>query len=68
MNREWLSKNPVSADMKPPIGASRVANKAPYTDEELPRITAAKSSPTFRIGSGIGSMTAQSAAASVHLS
>ena len=38
MNREWLSKNPVSADMKPPIGASRVANKAPYTDEELPRI------------------------------
>jgi integrase len=38
MNREWLSKNPVSADMKPPMGANRVANKAPYTDEELQRI------------------------------
>ena len=38
MNREWLPKNPVSADMKPPIGANRVANKAPYTDEELQRI------------------------------
>jgi len=33
-----LSKNPVSADMKPPMGANRVANKAPYTDEELQRI------------------------------
>jgi integrase len=38
MNREWLPKNPVSADMKPPIGANRVANKAPYTDDELQRI------------------------------
>jgi integrase len=38
MNREWLSKIPVSADMKPPMGANRVANKAPYTDEELQRI------------------------------
>lgn len=38
MNREWLPKNPVSPDIKPPMGANRVANKAPYTDEELQRI------------------------------
>jgi integrase len=38
MNREWLSRNPVSPDIKPPMGANRVANKAPYTDEELQRI------------------------------
>lgn len=38
MNRKWLAENPVSADIKPPIGANRVANKAPYTDDELQRI------------------------------
>jgi integrase len=38
MYREWLPKNPVSPDAKPPIGANRVANKAPYTDDELQRI------------------------------
>ena len=38
MNRKWLQENPVSADIKPPIGANRVANKAPYTDDELQRI------------------------------
>jgi integrase len=38
MNREWLPKNPVSHDLKPPLGASRVANKVPFTDEELERI------------------------------
>jgi len=38
MNRKWLHENPVSTDIKPPIGANRVANKAPYTDEELQRI------------------------------
>jgi integrase len=37
-NRKWLRENPVSPDLKPPIGANRVANKAPYTDEELQRI------------------------------
>jgi len=37
-NREMLPKNPVSTDLKPPIGANRVANKAPFTDEELQRI------------------------------
>ncbi len=38
MNRKWLDENPMSPDIKPPIGANRVANKAPYTDEELQRI------------------------------
>ncbi len=38
MNRKWLQENPVSTDIKPPIGANRVANKAPFTDEELQRI------------------------------
>jgi integrase len=41
MNRKWLHDNPVTSDLKPPIGANRVANKAPYTDEELQRILAA---------------------------
>jgi len=38
MNRKWLTENPVSTDIRPPVGANRVANKAPYTDEELQRI------------------------------
>jgi hypothetical protein len=33
-----LSKNPVSADVKPPMGPNRVANEAPCTDEELQRM------------------------------
>lgn len=37
-NRKWLAENPVSSDLKPPIGANRVANKVPFTDEELHRI------------------------------
>jgi integrase len=37
-NRKWLQENPISADIKPPMGANRVANKAPYTDRELQRI------------------------------
>jgi len=37
-NRKWLTENPVSADIKPPIGANRLANKAPFTDDELRRI------------------------------
>jgi integrase len=40
-NRKWLTENPVSTDIKPPMGANRVANKAPYTDEELQRIVEA---------------------------
>jgi len=37
-NREWLTKTPVTGDLKPPLGANRVANKVPFTDEELQRI------------------------------
>ncbi len=44
--RKWVavdatdtkSVGPVSSDLKPPIGANRVANKIPFTDEELHRI------------------------------
>jgi site-specific recombinase XerD len=38
MNRKWLLENPVSTDLKPPQGSSRVANKIPFTDDELDRI------------------------------
>jgi integrase len=38
MNREWLVKNPVTSDLKPPLGANRAATKVPFTDEELHRI------------------------------
>jgi integrase len=41
MNRKWLPDNPVSSDLKPPLGASRVVNKIPFTDVELERIVAA---------------------------
>jgi integrase len=37
VNREFLPKSPVSVDLKPPQGSSRVANKIPFTDEELER-------------------------------
>jgi integrase len=35
VNREWMPKSPVSADLKPPAGAHRLVNKAPFTDEQL---------------------------------
>jgi integrase len=35
VNRELIAKSPVSADLKPPIGANRMANKMPFTDEQL---------------------------------
>jgi len=38
VNREWLSKSPVTRDLKPPLGANKVANKIPFTDDELTRI------------------------------
>jgi integrase len=41
VNREWIPKTPVSSDIKPPVGANRIANKAPFTDQELGRIIAA---------------------------
>lgn len=33
--RKWIDESPVSSDLKPPLGASRVANKIPFTDREL---------------------------------
>jgi integrase len=41
LNRKWLKESPVSGDLKPPQGAGRVANKVPFTDEELSNIIAA---------------------------
>lgn len=38
VNRKWLQETPVSSDLKPPLGASSVANKIPFTDKELERI------------------------------
>ncbi len=38
VNREWLPKSPVTRDLKPPLGANKVANKIPFTDDELTRI------------------------------
>lgn len=35
VNREWLTKSPVSRDLKPPKGSTRCANKVPFTDEQL---------------------------------
>jgi len=35
VHRELVAKSPVSPDLKPPIGANRIANKAPFTDEQL---------------------------------
>lgn len=41
VNRKWLAESPVSSDIKAPVGSSRAANKAPFTDTELERIVAA---------------------------
>ena len=41
VNRKWIPESPVSADIKPPVGSSRAANKAPFTDDELQRIIGA---------------------------
>lgn len=41
VNRKWLAESPVSSDIKAPVGSSRAANKAPFTDAELERIVAA---------------------------
>jgi integrase len=37
-NRKWLNESPVSPDLKPPLGANRMVNKVPFTDNELGRI------------------------------
>jgi integrase len=38
VNRRWIPESPVSSDIKAPVGASKAANKAPFTDTELKRI------------------------------
>jgi integrase len=40
-NRKWIPESPVSSDIKAPVGSSRAANKAPFTDHEINRIVAA---------------------------
>jgi integrase/recombinase XerD len=37
-NRKWIPESPVSSDIKAPVGSSKAANKAPFTDDELKRI------------------------------
>jgi integrase len=55
VNRKWLQENPVSTDVKPPIGANRVVNKAPYSDEELQRVLdACDRMPDVSWSSGMG--------------
>jgi integrase len=41
VNRKWISESPVSSDIKAPVGSSKAANKAPFTDDEVKRIIAA---------------------------
>jgi integrase len=38
VNRKWIAESPVSSDIKAPVGSSKAANKAPFTDEEIKRI------------------------------
>ena len=38
VNRKWMAESPVSVDIKAPVGSSKSANKAPFTDAELNRI------------------------------
>lgn len=38
VHRKWIAESPVSPDIRPPKGANKDANKAPFTDEELARI------------------------------
>jgi integrase len=35
VHRDWIPKSPVSPDLKPPTGATKAANKVPFTDEQL---------------------------------
>ena len=38
MHRDWITKSPVSPDLKPPSGGTRAANKMPFTDEQVEKI------------------------------
>ncbi|WP_321476606.1 tyrosine-type recombinase/integrase [uncultured Paludibaculum sp.] len=68
--REWLTKSPVTADLKPPLGANRVANKFPFTDEELDRIYTAcdrLGSIEWNNGTTTGVWTGEDAKDFIHL-
>jgi integrase len=41
LHRDWIPKSPVSPDLKPPAGATRAANKMPFTDDQLDAIVKA---------------------------
>ncbi|MDE3155997.1 MAG: site-specific integrase, partial [Acidobacteriota bacterium] len=41
VNRKWIPESPVTADIKAPVGSSKAANKAPFSDDEIQRILAA---------------------------
>lgn len=45
VNRKWIEESPVSADIRPPVGASKAADKMPFTDDELARIRKACDNP-----------------------
>jgi integrase len=45
VNRKWIEQSPVAADIKPPVGSSKAADKMPFTDEEIERIIAACDKP-----------------------
>jgi hypothetical protein len=34
LHRKWIAESPVSPDIRPPKGASKEANKAPFSDED----------------------------------
>jgi integrase len=37
-NPKWIPESPLSSDIRAPMGSSKAANKAPFTDAELKRI------------------------------
>ena len=61
VNRKWIPESPVSSDIKPPVGASKAANKVPFTDEELERIIEAcdRVAVTWKNEAGVGEWTGE---------
>jgi hypothetical protein len=62
MNRKWLPENPISLDIKPPIGTNRLTNKAPFTNAELERIIGAcdrVGTTEWKSGQGTGAWTGE---------
>ena len=57
-----IADTPVSADIKAPVGANRVANKVPFTDDELQAIINACDrigTVTWENGQGPGAWTGE---------